>query len=77
VSMDVHFREFKSYYTQEVSPSFGDSVDTAGYKTRGENGEMLVNVGSIPLTIPSLIEQKKMMKERKSLYVLGLGLRRR
>jgi hypothetical protein len=32
MSMDVHFREFNPYYTQEVSSTFGDLVDTAGIR---------------------------------------------
>jgi hypothetical protein len=35
---------------------FDDSIDTAGIRKEGENGEMLLNVGSIPLLIPSSIE---------------------
>jgi hypothetical protein len=32
VIMDVHFREFDPYYTQEVYSPFGDSVDTTGIR---------------------------------------------
>jgi hypothetical protein len=41
-----------------VSSSFGDSVDSTGIRQEGENGEMLVNVGSILLSIPSSIEEQ-------------------
>jgi hypothetical protein len=39
-----------------VSSSFGDSVDTTGIRQEGDNGEMLVNVGLIPLSVLSSIE---------------------
>jgi hypothetical protein len=58
VSMDVYFREFEPYYTQKVSSPFGDSADTAGIRREAEDGEKLVNAGSIPLLIPSSIEQQ-------------------
>jgi hypothetical protein len=57
VSMDVHFREFESYYTKEASSPFGDSIDVAGIKRERENCEMLVNVGSISLSSSSSIEE--------------------
>jgi hypothetical protein len=41
-----------------VSSSFDDSVDSTGIRQEGENGEMLVNVGSILLSIPSSIEEQ-------------------
>jgi hypothetical protein len=41
-----------------VSSSFRDTVDTAGIRREGENGKMLVNVRSIPLSVPSSIEQE-------------------
>jgi hypothetical protein len=59
VSMDVHFREFESYYTEEVSSPFGDLIDVAGIKRERENGEMLVNVGSISLSSSSSIEEQE------------------
>jgi hypothetical protein len=41
-----------------VSSSFGDLVDSTGIRQEGENGEMLVNMGSILLSIPSSIEEQ-------------------
>jgi hypothetical protein len=66
VSMDVHFREFESYYTQEVSSPFGDSVDNAGIRREGENGEMLINVRSISSSIK---EQENDEDEEELVYI--------
>jgi hypothetical protein len=71
VSMDVHFREFEPYYTQEVSSPFGDSVNTTGIRQEGENGEMLVNMGSIPLSVPSSIEEQENDEEDEESVCVG------
>jgi hypothetical protein len=71
LSMYAQFREFKPYYTLEVSSPFSDSVDTAGIEREGENCEMLVNVGSILLSIPSSIEEQENNEEKKELVCVG------
>jgi hypothetical protein len=71
VSMDVHFREFEPYYTQEVSSPFGDSVDTTGIRQEGKNGEIMVNVGSIPLSLPSSIEEQENDEEEVEPVCVG------
>jgi hypothetical protein len=71
VSMYVHFREFEPYYIQEVSSLFGDSVDTAGIRRERENGEMLINVGSIPLSVPSPIEEQENNEEEEEPVCVG------
>jgi hypothetical protein len=42
-----------------VSSLFGDSANTVGIRREGEDGEILVNVGSIPLSISSSIEEQE------------------
>ena len=63
VSMDVHFREFEPYYTLEVTSPFGDLPDTGGERREGENGERLVNAGSIPISIPYSVERGEPVEE--------------
>jgi hypothetical protein len=71
VSIDVHFREFEPYYTEEMSSPFGDSVDIAGIKRKGENGEILVNVGSISLLILSSIKDQENDEEEEEPVCVG------
>jgi hypothetical protein len=67
VSMDVHVLGLEPYYT---SSAFSDSPDTTDIEQEGENGDVLLKVGSIPLVIPSSVKKRRMMKKmRRSLYV--------
>jgi hypothetical protein len=54
-----------------VSSPFGDLVDTVGIIREGENGEMLVNVGLIPLSIPSSIEEQENYEEEQEPVCVG------
>jgi hypothetical protein len=72
----IFFLEFELYYTLDVFSPFSDSTDTIDIRREGKNGEMLVNMRSISLSVPSSIEEHGMMKNNRSMYVLGLELRR-
>jgi hypothetical protein len=63
------FLRVQDYYTQEVSSSFGDSVNIASIKQKRENGEMLVNVRSIFLPIFSSIEEQENDEEEEHVCV--------
>jgi hypothetical protein len=54
-----------------VSLPFGDLVDTVGIRREGENGEMLVNMGSIPLSVPSSIEEQENNEEEEGFVCVG------
>jgi hypothetical protein len=66
VSMNIIFRELKSYYSLEVISLFGDSLDIGGMRREGEScsdGEMrIVTVGGVGCPIrkdSAVVEPKK------------------
>jgi Reverse transcriptase (RNA-dependent DNA polymerase) len=67
----MYIFENSSHIIHKRSSPFSDSVDTAGIRQEGENGEMLVNVGSIPLSVPSSIEEQENDEEEKELVCVG------
>jgi hypothetical protein len=67
----MYIFENSSHIIHEMSSPFGDSVDIAGIKRKGENGEILVNVGSISLLILSSIKDQENDEEEEEPVCVG------
>jgi hypothetical protein len=72
----MYISENSSHIIHKRSSPFGDSVDTAGIRQVGENGEILINVvlinvGLIPLSDPSSIEEQENDEEEEESVCVG------